>query len=368
MASEREESLQFSRRVMDAAIHLGLLAVLVVGCYAIIGPFLMPVIWGVVLAIALSPFYEKLAGLMGGRRKIAAALFVLVGLAVLLVPTWFLLSSAIEGLVKVGRELDTGTITVPPVPEGVEKWPVVGEKLAAAWTEALDDPPGFFSEFSPQLKAIGGAILSGAGGLVFGALGFALSVILAGVFLATAQGGLKASEAVGVRLLGEKGRGLIHLIGKTVMSVAKGVVGVAFIQSLAAGAGMLVAGVPMAGLWALIVLIMAVVQLPIIVIMVPAAIYVFSTTGTTGAVIFAIYALAVSVSDSFLKPIFFGGSVETPMLVLLIGAIGGMLAFGILGLFVGAVVLAVGYQLFVAWVKEGDESAAEASPAAEEQP
>ena len=135
----------------------------------------------------------------------------------------------------------------------------------------------------------------------------------------------------------------------TVTSVVRGVLGVAVVQAIAATVGMVLAGVPAATTWGLLILLLAVVQLPIIVVLLPMVFYVFSTASTVGAVAFLIWNVIVGVSDTFLKPLFLGHGTEVPMLVILIGALGGMMAWGVLGLFVGAVVLAVGYQLARAW-------------------
>jgi predicted PurR-regulated permease PerM len=215
------------------------------------------------------------------------------------------------------------------------------------------------------LKAVGRWLLNNVAGFGIGVLQFALSIILAGVFMATAPGGERSAETVARRLAGDRGKNLVLVAVATVRSVAQGVLGIAVVQSVLAGIGMVAAGVPGAGLWALLVLILAVIQLPPLLVMGPMIIYVFSTVNTAGAIVFMIWAILVSVSDTILKPLFLGRGVEVPMLVILVGAIGGMMATGILGLFVGAVVLAVGYQLLVAWLSGGESAPAAARTAVE---
>jgi predicted PurR-regulated permease PerM len=198
-------------------------------------------------------------------------------------------------------------------------------------------------------------LLSTAAGAGIGILQFVISIIIAGVILANAVGFGAFLKALARRLMGNRGEEFTMLASKTVRSVAQGVLGVALIQSLLAGVGLLAAGVPGAGLWALLVLLLAIVQLPPILILAPIILYVFSVSSTTVAVIFMIWSILVSMSDAFLKPLLLGRGVEVPMLIILVGAIGGMIHSGIIGLFVGAVVLALGYELFRAWLEEGKQ-------------
>jgi predicted PurR-regulated permease PerM len=193
---------------------------------------------------------------------------------------------------------------------------------------------------------------------------FIISIIIAGVFLATAGSGKNAAVRVATRFAGEKGAEFATMAEKTIRSVALGVIGIATIQSLLGGLGMALAGVPAAGLWALAILILAVIQLPPLLVMGPAAIYVFANASTVVAVIFLIWAIFVSISDTFLKPLLLGRGVNVPMLVVLLGAIGGMMMMGIIGLFLGAVILAIGYQLFVAWLEDVPPTAGESEAAA----
>lgn len=358
MDMAREEDQRFVQRATEAAIRIGLVAILVYMCFAIVRPFVMPVAWGVILAVAIHPLYLRLARQLGGRRKTAATLVVLIALAVLLIPTVMFLESVTGHLVGLARELSAGTVTIPSPPEGVGDWPVIGKKLEAAWAGAVTDMPAFLANYKTQLAAIGGWILSSAANLGLAVLGFAFSIVIAGILLATSEGGTRAVRSIGKRLAGEQGVELVGTSAATIRSVAMGVVGVALIQSFLAGIGFVAVGIPAAGVLALVVLLLAIVQLPTLLVMLPAAIYVFTTTNTTGAIIFAIWAAFVGVSDNILKPLLLGRGVSVPMLVILIGAIGGMVALGILGLFIGAVVLALGQQLYVAWAKQEDPAPA----------
>ena len=348
----------------EAAIRLALLAALLVACARIVWPFLLPVIWGMIIAIAVWPLFYRLRVALGDRPKRAAILFTLVALTLLLVPCWLVADSTVSALHSAGNELAHGTAALPPLPENAAEWPLIGEKLDAEWNRIIEDPPAAVHNFRSQIREIGSAMLSMVSNLGLGVLQFAFSIVLAGVFLATAKGGTRVAATMSRRLAGEqRGRQLVLTAARTVSSVVKGVLGVAFVQAVGAVVGFLLAGVPGAVGWGLLVLFLAIIQLPPLLVMLPMIFYVFSTTSTIGAVAFMIWAILVSVSDMFLKPLFLGRGVEAPMLVVLIGALGGMVAWGMLGLFVGAVVLTVGYQLSRAWVYDPDLAPEAGQPA-----
>jgi len=219
-------------------------------------------------------------------------------------------------------------------------------------------------KFKPQVEAVGKWFISAAAGVGGGILMFVVSIIIAGAFLVYGRSGSDAVQKVTGRVLGDKGgREFVELAGATIRSVAQGVLGVALIQSILAGIGLMLIGVPYAGVWAGLVLLLAIVQLPPILVLAPIVVYVFSVAETVPAVIFMIWSMLVSSSDAFLKPLFLGRGMDIPMLVILLGAIGGMILSGIIGLFVGAVVLAVGYSLFVAWLDQEQQGSEEPASA-----
>ena len=217
------------------------------------------------------------------------------------------------------------------------------------------------SKITPQLKKFGIPLLSAAAGAGVGTLKFVVSIIIAGVLLSNDAGGGQVARAIATRLTGERGTMAVELAVATVRSVTLGILGVALIQTLLASLGFLLVGVPGAGLWALLVLILAVVQLPTILVLGPIIVYVFSTSSTVIAVVFAIWSILVGISDAFLKPLLMGRGVDVPMLVIFIGAIGGFMTSGIIGLFVGAIIFSLGYKLFLIWL-DTDKQPEEASP------
>ncbi len=264
--------------------------------------------------------------------------------------------SLIESSKTLTEEIKAGTLTIPPPSEKVKDWPLIGKKLDKAWSLASTNLSEALHNFRPQLEAAGKKLLSVAAGVGVGVLQFVVSIIIAGALLVYARSGSKSVETIAGRILGEKGgRDFVGISCATIRSVAQGVLGIALIQAILAGIGMMVMGVPYAGLWALLVLLVAVIQLPPWLVLGPIIVYVFSVAATVPAVIFMIWSLAVSLCDMFLKPLLLGRGLDTPMLVILLGAIGGMIYSGIIGLFIGAVVLAVAYELFMLWLTGNGE-------------
>jgi len=359
-SSRSDEDKVFHARTMDAAIRISLLALLVLWCFQIVRPFIMPVLWGAIMAVAIYPLFVKAYAAFGGRQKLTATLITLLALAILIVPTVMLSGSMIESSKTLAADIEAGTLTVPPPSDKVKDWPLIGEKLHSAWSLASTNLEGALEKFKPQVEAVGKWLLSGAAGVGGGVLMFVISIIIAGAFLVYGRSGSQAMESIAGRVMGKQnGKEFVDLTGATIRSVAQGVLGVALIQSVLAGIGLLVMGVPYAGIWAVLVLLLAIIQLPPLLILGPIIVYEFSVAETVPAVIFMIWSLIVSVSDGFLKPLFLGRGMDIPMLVILLGAIGGMILSGIIGLFVGAVVLAVGYTLFMAWLDQEQQDSEE---------
>jgi predicted PurR-regulated permease PerM len=353
----------WTRRGVETAIRVGVIALLVLWSLQIMRPFIEIVLWGVIIAVAIFPAYNVLAVRLGNRRKLTATLLVLVALAALIIPSVRFLGDTIDTIGDIAGRMEAGTLTIPPPSDKVRDWPIVGEDVDEVWRLASTNLEAAVSRYEPQLESIAKRLLATGAGLGLGVLQFIISIIIAGVFLATARSGKSAAVRIGRRFAGEDGAEFAVLAEKTIRSVALGVLGIATVQAILGGLGMVFAGVPGAGLWALLILIVAIIQLPPLRVLGPVAVWVFSAQSTTTAVVFLIWALLVSASDGILKPLLLGRGVDVPALVILIGAIGGMIMSGIIGLFVGAVVLALAYQLFMAWLNNDDPDTAEATAA-----
>jgi predicted PurR-regulated permease PerM len=343
---------KFLELSIEAAIRIGVLALILLWSLSIVRPFAQIVLWAIILAIAVFPPYAGLARRLGGRTKLSAALITLVALAVLLVPSWKFFGGTIREAREFAAKAEAGTLEVPPPPERVREWPLIGERAYGVWSDAARDLGETLQRLKPEVAEFGRWALARLAGLAGTVLQFLVSIIIAGVLLSSGERGRAFSVKFASRLAGPSGEQFVRLAVATVRSVFKGVLGIAVIQSALAAIGMLVLGVPGAMIWALLVMILTIVQLPAILVLGPVMVWAFATQSTTAAVIFLIYGLIVSASDGILKPLLLGRGVDVPMLVILVGAIGGMIMSGIIGLFVGAVVLAVAYQLMMAWLEE----------------
>ena len=343
---------------LDVAIRLALIALVIISSFKIFGPFLPTLIWGGVIAIALYPVFEKLLGWVGGRKKLASGIFIIIAVGAVLVPTVMLGDSLLDGTVRLVKGAEEGTLEVPAPTEQVREWPVIGEKTYQLWASAHRDLQGTMHKLQPQIGNVGrsvvGAVSSLGGALVM----TILALIIAGIFMSTAEGTSQASKVIARRVGGESGPGMVDTAVGTIRSVVKGVILVALIQGLLSAIGLSIAKVPAVGLWSLLVVVVAIIQLPPILILGPIAAWVFANSDSTGiSVFFLIWAIAVSGADGILKPMLLGRGVEVPMLVILIGAIGGMLGAGVMGLFIGPVVLAIAWELMMMWLEESREPA-----------
>lgn len=363
-----------SRKVIDIFIRVGLIGFLVVYCYQIFKPFIGLMLWSIILAVALYPLHAMLARKMGGRQGRAATALVLVILLSVLIPTTLLAISFADSVTDFVKQVQGGTIQVPAPRESVAGWPVVGEKLYALWSAAHTDLGSVAAKFEPKIGIVTKQILGYAASAGTAILMFLVSLVLAGVWMAYASSGHAAAQAIAKRIAGtHRGEGLVTLSTATIRAVAQGVIGIACIQALLLGAGFMLVGIPAAGILALLVLILGILQVPAALVSLPTIVYVFSTNdSTTVAVMFAVYTFVAGSVDNVLKPLMLGRGVDAPMPVILLGALGGMATGGIIGLFLGSVMLALGYQLFMVWVyreneqenegNRGEEKKAEAMP------
>jgi len=354
-STPEQNNTDFTQNTIEAAIRLGLLLLLAAWCFMIVRPFIQPVMWGVIIAVAIYPLFVKLKSALGERNKLAASVFTLIALALLITPALMVSDSIIETSQVISEKYEQGEFTVPPPNEAVKKWPLVGGKLYALWSQASTNLQATVEKYEPQLKQVGENIIAVAAGAGGGILQFAISIIISGILVANAAGAYNITLKTFSRLTSDKqGEMFTHLSRDTIRSIAQGVIGIAIIQALLSAIGMYVMDVPAWGLWTLMILVLAVAQLPPLLVLGFVVAYVWTVAATTPAVIFTVYALIVSGSDSFLKPLLLGRGLKTPMLVILLGAIGGMIMSGIIGLFVGAVILALGYELFMEWLdREG---------------
>ena len=339
----------------DTLIRIGILAFLIYLCVLVFAPFAALMMWALILAVTLYPLHLKLSSKLGGRSGLSATVIVLAGLLVIGGPTLMIGESFASHLHGAYDKFESGQLVIPQPSETVAEWPLVGEKVYAAWSDAAENLPAFLEGERPQLVEFSKKVLKVAASTAGGVLLFLTSLIIAGIMMTYGDSGRGAIKKVYERFAGpDKGTRLHKLSVATVRSVATGVVGVAFIQALLLGLGFIFAGVPAAGVFAIIVLVLGIVQLPATIVTLPVIIYLWmgGDASTTSNVIFTVYLVVAGLADNILKPLLLGRGVDVPMPIVLFGALGGMVSAGIIGLFIGAILLSVGYQIFVEWVAE----------------
>jgi predicted PurR-regulated permease PerM len=352
MSPNAVESLS-AQRMLDVLIRAGLITVLAIFSYGVFRPFLNLMLWSMILAITLYPLHTRVRSRLGSDGR-AATVIVLIAIATMLAPVYFLGTSLAESVEHAVGLLKNDEYHIPPPPESVASWPLIGPRFHDAWLQASTDLTALARKFGPQLKDVSLNLLGTIAGVGVGFLVFVAALMIAGIFMAFGESGTNSAVRIFSRVTGpDRGPKLAELCTATIRAVAQGVIGIAFIQMLLIGVAFLIKGVPGAGLLALATLLLGIMQLPATLITVPVIVYVFATDGATvGTIVFAIYTFVAGLADNVLKPLLLGRGLDVPMPVILIGAIGGMVTGGIIGLFIGPVALAVSYRLFWQWVDQ----------------
>jgi predicted PurR-regulated permease PerM len=348
--SEKNSSIFNFQEILDSSLKLIVLAILFIACFLIIKPFFYIILWGIFIAITIYPLHNNISSKLNGRDKLSATLITLIILALILFPTAFLMESMIEGIISIGGEMKSGQVTIPPPPDEVGDWPLIGRKLSAIWSLASKNLESFLNQYESQLISIGSWLIESLMATTLGFFQMILSIIVSGFLLAFAAPAGQVSKKFFTKLAGDKGIEFAETSEITVRNVSKGIIGVAIIQFLLAGIGFALAGVPFAGLWALLVLFLAIIQISAGLVTIPVIIYLFTVMNPLGATLWGIYFVLVGLSDNVLKPVLLGKGAPVPMAVIFIGTLGGFIGAGFVGLFLGAIVLSLGYKLYMTWM------------------
>jgi predicted PurR-regulated permease PerM len=356
LRADPERELRQSRMLLDVLIRAALIFTLAALCYQVFAPFLTLMVWALILAVAMYPMHQWLARKLGGRQGLAATLIALIGAAIIVTPSAMLAGSLGDSVREFVQRVQDNTLQVPAPRESVQGWPVVGEKLYGIWSKAYSDLPALVQSLQPKIGDLAKWALGFVAGIGGGILLFVASFLIAGIIMAWGAEGARSSEAIFARIMSPaRAPGFVKLSTQTIRAVAQGVIGVAMIQAIAVGVTLLVAKVPLAGVLAVIVLVLGIAQVPAVIVTLPAIAYIWMSGdyGNVSAIVYTVILFIAGIADNFLKPLMLGRGVDAPMPVILLGALGGMAAAGILGLFVGAVLLALGYQIFMGWVRDG---------------
>ena len=348
-AIKNEDKNNYSAIAVDIALKIGLLSILILWCFNILKPFITIILWGIIIAVTIFPIFTKLTGLLGKRYKLSAVLLTLLLIVIILLPSAMLTGSLVDGVHLMVSKVESGVV-IPAPPEGVGGWPIIGRSVENTWRQASQNLEKTLQTFEPQIKSLSAWLLGTVvnSGLVL--LMLLASIIVAGIMLPNSERGGKRFQDLFSRLAGERGNEFASITVVTLRNVARGILGVALLQAVASGIGCAVAGVPAAGLWALLCFFLAIIQIGIFPVTIPIIIYMFYHADTMTAVILAIWLGAFTIGDNFLKPVLLGKGAPVPMLIIFLGAIGGLISMGFLGMFIGAVVLSVSYKIFESWL------------------
>lgn len=336
--------------LVETIIRVGGLALLFYLSARAVVPFLQVLLWGVILAVALGPAHDRITRLLGGSKTRGAVVLTLAALIIVLGPSITIGDALGKTAYRYAHEIREGRFEIPPPPITVRDWPVVGQRVYDGWSRASTDLASVLERSSETVLAIGRRLLATTGGVVLAVLQFAGSLIFAGFLLARREDTVPFARALFERLARERGAHLLELSEQTVRGVASGVIGVALIQAMLVGAGLMVARVPLAGVWTILCLVLGIVQLPMGIVVIPIVIYQFGHAPPMQATLLTVWLLPTMLIDNILKPILMGRGVEAPMLVIFVGALGGLASSGFIGLFTGAIVLVLAYELLTAWV------------------
>jgi predicted PurR-regulated permease PerM len=344
LSASNEELMVFIIRV----VCLGLL-----GYWSLIllQPFLTIIVWSIIISVALYPIFDWLSAKLYGRRALAAVAITVFTLFVMLGPvTWLALSLA-ETIRTLFAQFGDGSLVIPPPSGAVKAWPLIGEKIYEAWLLASTNLRALIIEVAPHFKPLGTSLLIAAGSVGTNLLKFIVALIISGFLFIPGPSLVHSVKNIFARVAAERGEEFVDLAGATIRNISRGIIGIAILQALLAGIGLLFAGVPAAGLFSFLVLLLGVIQIGPSVILVPLIVWSWFAMDTTTAILFTLYMVPVNLLDNILRPLVAKG-LKTPMLVILIGVLGGTLVHGIMGLFVGPIILSIAWQLLAVWTQD----------------
>jgi len=339
-----------SRQTVEHAIGIGILALIAVGSFLVLRPFLSAVIWAAVLTYSTWPLFERLKKRVGGREGLAAAIMILAVACILVIPIAVLAWSMADQIVRVaGVVRDWFEHGLPPLPAWVGDIPVLGGRLVQRWHD-LFQTGDLNQNLSPHLATARAQLLIVASTAANGLLELLLSLLLAFFFYCHGSEISAALSSMGVSLTGERGRRLIDVVASTVRGVVKGLLGTNLLQAILGALGFWIAGVPGAMLLGFFVFFLTVIPFGAALIWLPAVLWVANTGRSGTAVLLAIWCVLIfGILENIARPFLVGRGGTLPSLLILLGMLGGMSAFGFLGVFLGPALLALVYTLVEEW-------------------
>lgn len=355
--------ISIEARVSDL-VRLGIIGLFAYWTVVLIAPFALIVIWAAILTVALFPMFEALSRLIGNRPVIAAVIVVVGCLVLIIAPLALVAVNFADAAQALIEKLMTENIALPAAPAAIKEWPIIGERIDDAWNKIAGDLALTIIKFQAPIREVTGVVVTKLASIGGGVLSFVVSTILSGLFLTRATHLAAAIQVLASRIAGEKGVGFARLAGATVRNVSRGVIGVAFLQTLLCGLCFAFFDIPARGALTFAVFMLCVMQLGPALVLLPMIIWAWFSWPSATALLFTCLAIPITVVDNVLKPVLMARGLSTPMPVILIGVIGGTLSHGLLGLFLGPVVLSVFYELLRAWAWPGTTASGNDHPAA----
>ena len=314
-----------------------------------------PILWAIIFAIILYPLYNALQKKLKGRKSLVATLITVIILAIVIVPAVSFFSMVSSNLMEIKSGIDDGTLKISTPGQTIKDWPIIGDKAYDFLYSASVNLEKTILEYKEQIKEVSTKVLGNLVSSIVTILQIVLSVIIAGVLMASSSAQQLATNFI-MRIAGDKGDEFLDITVSTVRQVVKGVIGVAVIQTMIQAVGLFLCGVPFPGILTLLCLILSIIQIGPIIVNLGVIAYLFSTgDSSTAAILWTVFFLLSGLSDNVLKPLLLGKGAMVPMLVIFIGVIGGFMMSGFIGLFVGPIVFSIGYKLFTAWMEDKPE-------------
>ncbi|KQV80468.1 AI-2E family transporter YdiK [Rhizobium sp. Root1220] len=332
--------------------------------FLILLPFLPAILWAMTLVIATWPLMLWVQRHLGNRRGPAVFVMTLVLLCILIAPFWLAISTIVENLDQITALVHSAfSMRLPPPPDWLTRIPLIGARIADAWIRfSASNVSELGSRLAPYAGSTARWFATAAGSVGGMLLHFVLTTAIAAVMYSGGEKAAAAAIRFGHRLGGDRGEMAIVLAGKAIRGVALGVTVTAVAQSALGGIGLLAAGMPYAGMLTALMFMLCLVQIGPALVLVPAVIWLYYTGETFWGTVLLVFTVLAMALDGFLRPVLIKRGADLPLLLILAGVIGGLVAFGILGIFLGPVILATAYTLLDAWMEEAPTSAETENP------
>ncbi|MBZ5859023.1 AI-2E family transporter [Flavihumibacter profundi] len=348
---------------IEKALLLLFVLILLYNIYAVLGVFLGVFTYAIILSVSFYSLFEKVvARFFKGKRKLASTIYAILAIVLIAVPL-FLILSKLAGFIFDAQQWISGVKSgnVPPLREGIKDLPVIGERIAAFWVDFSNDPEKFLGAHRAKIISILGHLLSGGLGILGAGFEIILGIIISAIILAKGSKTTAPIYSIMNKLVGEEtSSAIIGVAGRAIKGVSIGVMGNAFLGGILGWIGFTIAGIKIAAILAALTFFLMLIQVGPLLVILPVAIWLGSTGQTGMTIFFSIYGIVVLMGvDNILKPILIGKSGQMPVLVLFLGVVGGMSAWGFTGMFKGAIMIAIFYTIFQSWlgIKQGKEIA-----------